>query len=232
MAGKKRSSTKTIVGYVRVSTEDQANGPEAQRAALEAFARSNGLELVAVHEDRGVSGASPVDKRPGLLAALEDVRSKKAFALLVARRDRLARDVVVAAVAEKLLAQSGARVLACVGANEDTPEAALMRTMLDAFSQYERALIAARTRAALESKKARGEKLGGEVPFGYRVGSDGKTLVEDEAEQAVLVFARELRAEGVTYRELVERLNANGKTCRGAKWHLSTVHRLVAREAS
>ncbi|MBI2374747.1 MAG: recombinase family protein [Deltaproteobacteria bacterium] len=229
---KKLNTAKIVVGYVRVSTEEQALGPEAQLASLKAWCVANGHELVAVHEDRGVSGATPVDKRPGLLAALESVRQHKASSLLVAKRDRLARDVVVAAVAERLVLQLGARVLTSDGAgNGDSPEASLMRCMLDAFSQYERAVIAARTKSALGAKKARGE-LVGDVPFGFELAGDGKKLVRSEAEQAVLTYARALRAEGLTYRELVERLNAESKTCRGQRWHLSSVHRLVSREAA
>jgi hypothetical protein len=68
-AGRKRSAT-IAVGYVRVSTEEQVLGPEAQRVALARWAEGRGLQLVVVHEDRGVSGAAALDRRPGLLAAL------------------------------------------------------------------------------------------------------------------------------------------------------------------
>ena len=68
-------SNSTAVGYIRVSTEEQTLGPEAQRVALARWAEARKIQLVAVHEDRGVSGAAPLDRRPGLLAALARPRS-------------------------------------------------------------------------------------------------------------------------------------------------------------
>ena len=124
------------------------------------------MQVVATHEDRGVSGGAEIDKRPGLIAALEALRTERAGILVVAKRDRLARDVLVAAMVERLCQREGARIQSADGTgNGDSPEAKLLRTMIDAFAAYERALIRARTRAALAAKKARGERVGG-VPYG------------------------------------------------------------------
>lgn len=79
------------VGYIRVSTDEQVNGPKAQADALAAWCARNGVELVAVHHDHGVSGGAELDKRPGLLAALDEL--ERGDVLLVAKRDRLARSV-------------------------------------------------------------------------------------------------------------------------------------------
>src|SRR5690606_20526464 len=104
---------------------------------------------------------------------------KKAGLLLVTRRDRLARDVVKAAMIERLAARHGARVVSAAGEGEgDDPASSLMRRMIDAFAEYERAILKARTKAALAVKKARGERVGS-IPYGKRLGSDGRTL-EDE----------------------------------------------------
>ena len=166
------------VAYLRCSTDRQDLSPDAQRDAIAGWAATNGVEVVAWHEDLGVSGGTELEKRPGLLAATEALRTEQAGLLVVAKRDRLARDVLTAALVERLCERHGARVQSADGAgNGDGPEAALLRTMIDAFAAYERALIRSRTRAALAIKKAKGERVG-TVPYGYRPG-DGGLLVEE-----------------------------------------------------
>ncbi len=145
-----------VVLYVRVSTDEQALGPAAQRAAAQRWCEARGSQLVAVCEDLGVSGGAPLDKCAGLLSALRELEAHGAGVLLVAKRDRLARDVVKAAMVEQLASRAGAVVVSAAGEGEGTdPAAALMRTMVDAFAQYERALIGARTKAALAVTRRR-----------------------------------------------------------------------------
>lgn len=219
---------KRAVAYLRMSTERQDLSPGAQRAAIEAWAGREGVAVVAWHQDLGVSGGAALEDRPGLLAAIEAVRTEGAGLLVVARRDRLARDVLTAALVERLCERVGARVVTADGTgNGDTPEAGLLRTLLDAFAAYERALIRGRTRAALAVKKARGERTGG-VPYGYR--ADGKRLVEDAEEQATVARARALRAEGKSLRGVAAALAGEGRLPRsGGEWAVQTVRRLVAR---
>jgi DNA invertase Pin-like site-specific DNA recombinase len=156
----KQGDPKLAVATVRVSTEDQNLGPEAQRAAIRTWAERNGVQVISWHEDR-LSGATPVEDRPGLLGALQAIRERGAGVLVAAKRDRLARSVAVAATIETLATEAGARVLTADGvAADEGPEGELLRTLLDAFAAYERSLIRARTRAALQAKKRRGERLG------------------------------------------------------------------------
>ena len=230
----KQNDPTIAVGYIRVSTDDQNLGPDAQRAAMAAWCETHGVTLAEVHADHGVSGGAPVDKRPGLLAAVDALPACGAGLLLVAKRDRLARDVVVCAMAERLAEREGARVVSAAGEGTDgadgDPASLLMRRMVDAFAEYERAIIRARTRAALAVKKARGERVG-HVPFGYRVADDGVHLVEDEDEQNVLGIVAEYRREGLSLRSVGERLTRRGILPRsGGKWHAQTVAR-VARSA-
>jgi DNA invertase Pin-like site-specific DNA recombinase len=208
-------------------------GPEAQRDALERWCAAQGALLIAVHEDRGVSGGAELERRPGLLDALSAVAEHGAGVLLVAKRDRLARDVVVAATIERVARRNGAEVVAADGVgNGDTPADEFMRTVIDGAAQYERALIRARTRAALAVKRSRGEKTGGAVPFGFRLAADGVHLEPDEAEQRVVELVRRLRADGLSLRAVVEQLNARGIPARGARWHKTTVSRLLDRAAA
>lgn len=199
---RRRGDPGKAVAYVRVSTADQHLGPEAQRRSIEAWALANKNEIVAWHVDQGVSGSSDLDDRPGLVAALADMRLLGAGVLVVAKRDRLARDVYVAATIERAVDHGGARVVCSDGvANGDTPADAFMRTILDAAASYERALIRARTSAALAAKRARGERVGA-VPYGYQLGPDGKTLEPDPVEQEAIAELRSLRDAGLSYREI------------------------------
>lgn len=225
-----RTNVALAVAYIRVSTDEQSLGPKAQRNAIERWAKARGVTIAGWHEDRGVSGAAPLEKRPGLMAALATADAQAAGLIVVAKRDRLARDVVVAAMIERLAERQGARVTCADGScDQDGPEGALMRGVVDVFAQYERAVIRARTKAALAQKKARAE-LVGSVPFGSRLASDGRTLEADADEQATIARIRQLRSEGLSLRAVVERLNADKVPCRGAQWHLTTVARLLRRE--
>ena len=229
------TSPALAVAYLRVSTDEQALGPEAQRAALTRWAASAGVEIVAWHLDHGVSGAAPVDRRPGLLAALADLAEHGAGLLVVAKRDRLARDVLAAAMIEQLAGRAGARIVSAAGegtdGEADDPAAQLMRRMVDAFAEYERALIGARTRAALAVKRSRGERVG-ELPLGRTVAADGVALVADPAEARAVELVHELRAEGLSVRAIADELNRRGVPARGERWHPTTVQRLVRRVTS
>jgi DNA invertase Pin-like site-specific DNA recombinase len=198
----RRSDPSKAIAYLRVSTDEQRLGPEAQRAAIENWARREGVDVVGWYTDQGVSGGSDIENRTGLAAALGQLRAEGAGSLVVAKRDRLARDVYVAATIERAAAGAGAKVVCADGVgNGETPADAFMRTILDGAAAYERALIRARTKAALAVKKARGQNVG-TPPYGYRLGEDGKTLVPDEQEQQTLAVVRSMRAAGASYRAI------------------------------
>ena len=215
------------IGYLRVSTDEQKLGPEAQRAAIEAWAAREGVSVVGWHVDAGVSGGSDLADRPALVAALGELRAARAGVLVIAKRDRLARDVAVAATVERAVKACGAKVLSADGtANGDSPADAFMRTMLDGAAAYERALIRARTKAALAAKRARGERAGA-VPFGFSADAEGR-LVPNEAEQTIIAIVRDLRAAGMPLRAVVEELGRRGLTSRsGRALALTQVARLA-----
>jgi DNA invertase Pin-like site-specific DNA recombinase len=109
--GRGKTDPHKVIGYVRVSSDDQRFGPEAQRAALKQWCTAHGKRLVLICTDRGVSGGAALDQRPGLLAALAAIKKFAAGVLLVAKRDRLARDTLVAAMVERLAERDEWRVL-------------------------------------------------------------------------------------------------------------------------
>ena len=186
-----------VIGYLRVSTEEQSLGLDAQRMACEGYCHKQGLELHEVFSDEGLGGALSFEKRPGILNAIASLN--KGDVLIVAKRDRLSRgDVLAMAMIEASVLRKGARIVSASGEgteNED-PSSILMRRMVDAFGEYERLIIKSRTRAALQTKKAKGERVG-YVPFGHRLADDGIHLEIDELEQEILQQLRDLRRDGL-----------------------------------
>jgi|TARA_R110000796_G_scaffold87844_1_gene189259 DNA invertase Pin-like site-specific DNA recombinase len=213
-----------IIVYLRVSTDEQAQsglGLEAQLAQCEAVASPD-----QVFTDDGYSGAKA--DRPALLAALAALG--KGDVLMVAKRDRLARDPMLMGWVEKECKKVGARVVSAAGegTENDDPTSILMRRMVDAFAEFERLQIGARTKAALGAKRARGEKTGGDVPYGFTVDSQGQ-LSEDGNEQEALSIIRRLRGNGWTLQAICDELASRGiKTKRGGiKWQPKVVARLA-----
>jgi DNA invertase Pin-like site-specific DNA recombinase len=230
------------VASTRVSTDEQAEsglGLAAQEAACRVCAARLGLELVSVHADEGVCSVDPIDKRPGLLEAI--ARLGKGDVLIVAKRDRLGRDPIVVAMIEAMIKRRGARVVSAAGEGTegDGPTDILMRRIVDAFSEYERLVIKARTKSALAIKKGRSEKLGGAIPYGWMSGPDRpgakgpiKTIVPCPAEQEVLDLMKSLRAAGKTLVEIASELTARGIERReGGSWDHGYISRLLKKAA-
>lgn len=205
------------VAYIRVSTDEQHLGPEAQLAAIEQWAARQGVTVVAIHRDIGVSGATPLADCTGLMAALEDLGIHGAGTLIVSKRDRLARDVMKAAMVEARAEALGARITSTAGEGDGTdPSAKLMRQIVDAFAEYERALIGARTKAALAAKKAKGERVGG-VPYGFS-DVDG-SLVANEDERKVIAMAKNLSSQGESLRGICTLFKSHGVVFRNFSWN-------------
>ncbi len=196
------------IGYLRVSTDQQAEsglGLDAQRGAVEHAAARLGLIIGATYTDAGLSGSKGIEERPGLLDAVAAL--KRGDVLLIAKRDRLGRDVVAVALIERLIARKGAKVVSAAGegTDNDDPTSLLMRRMIDAFGEYERLLIGARTKAALRAKRAQGLRAGN-VPFGFTADADGR-LVFNEDEQRSIAAIRECRKARLSLRETAAELN-------------------------
>ncbi len=219
------NSTQNAVLYVRVSTDDQALSIDAQISTCRDYAERSGYAVVGECVDHGVSGAASIDNRPALLDALAALE-EGATVLVVAKRDRLARDTMSAVMLERMAERAGARIECADGAgNGDSPEAVLLRRMIDVFAEYERNIIRARTRVALAQKAARGERLG-RPPFGYRV--ENGELVEVEEQQTVIRLVVELRGQGLSQNQIVAELEAGGhRNSRGRPFARSAVCRIL-----
>lgn len=222
-----------VIGYVRVSTEEQADsglGLEAQSKAIRDFSdRRYGKAVSAQYADEGLSGGKSLEldpeKRPGLMGAIREL--SEGDVLLVYRLDRLARDIVFVTALEDLVTKRGARIVSTQGegSDDDTPSGWLTRKVTQLFSEFERRLIQERTKLALAAKRQRGEKAG-TVPYGWSDTSG--SLKKNKTEQSVVYAIRLWRERKWSYGAIATELNKRGvKAKSGGKWHASSVRSVL-----
>lgn len=213
--GSCKRQTARMVGYARVSTDEQAEngaGLDAQRAAIEQAAQLRGFELAAVIEDAGLSGKSLA--RPGLEQALALVEAGDADGIVVAKLDRLSRSLLdFAALTERSRRKGWALVALDLGVDTSTPQGEMLANVLATFAQFERRLIGQRTKEALAVRRAQGVKIG--RPSG--ISPQLRTRIKG------------MRTRGWTLQRIADTLTAEGvKTAQGARrWYPSTIAQVI-----
>lgn len=215
------------VAYLRVSTDEQQLGMEAQRAAITAWAERKNIVIAHWSEDLGVSGGAELEERPGLLEALSKVKELRAGVLVAHKADRIARDVYVAELVKRDLRIANATLNLVEGISGDDPFSEMAATVMDAAARLERRMIAARTKAALAVKKANGQRISGRLPYGYQLAQDQKTLEPCPQEQDALTRILELRRSGLGGVRICRTLEAEGFKPRGKKWDAGNVQRIA-----
>jgi DNA invertase Pin-like site-specific DNA recombinase len=219
---------KSIVAYIRVSTTSQGRsglGIESQREALTRFAKEVGFDIVAefVEVETG-KGSDALDRRPQLAAALAKARAMRC-PVVVAKLDRLSRDVHFIS---GLMAHRVPFVVTELGPDVDP----FVLHLYAALAEKERALISGRTKSALAAAKAKGVRLGN--PHIEAARGEAVAAIKAEADRAagnVLPIIAEIKKSGAsTLRAIAEALNARGiPTPRGGRWHATSVRNALAR---
>jgi DNA invertase Pin-like site-specific DNA recombinase len=230
------SSGLTLVAYLRVSTDRQAHdgyGLDVQRDDIARWASLHGHTIVRYYEDT-TSGTNELADRGALVDALDALQAHEADGLVVARLDRLARDVIVQEGTLREIWKTGAYAFS---ADDDgrslrddpkNPTNKLVRRILGEIAEWEREMITLRMRAGRRRKADRGGFAYGSPPFGYR--SDNGALVPEPSEQATITRARQLREEGLPLRAIADALEAEGHTTKRGRtrWHVSAVSHMLA----
>ncbi len=212
----------TAIGYVRVSTTSQGRsglGLEAQRAAIARFAEAEGLDVSQVFEEIETgSGSDALDRRPQLAAALKLARKAKA-PVLVAKLDRLSRDVHFVS---GLMAHRVEFIVCDLGRQSDP----FVLHLYAALAEKERGMISARTRAGLAAAKARGTRLGmsarskREVRRIAATGSRANQAAALERVKALQPHIEFALKGGASLRAAAELLNERGiASPAGGRWH-------------
>jgi site-specific DNA recombinase len=215
-----------VIGYIRVSTEQQAEqgvSLDEQRNKLIQYASLYDLELVRIEVDT-LSGKTI--ERVGLQNALQAIGSGEAEGLLVAKLDRLTRSV--RDLGEMIDQYFQTAALLSVSEQIDTRSAGgrLVLNVLASVSQWEREVIGERTSAALRHKVALGEHVG-RPRYGFKVINN--ELVHDDAEQHVLSLVKRYRRKGLTLQAIAKELTVQGfKTRKGTEFNHTQVNRMAA----
>jgi site-specific DNA recombinase len=225
---------RTALGYVRVSTDEQAErglGLEAQRQRIRAYCEMKGLHLATIFEDPGLSGGKPLGSRSAGGRLLADARRTKPV-VVVAKLDRLFRSVADAAQTICEFDRHGIELVAiCEGFDMTNMYGRAMAQMASVFAELERAMFRERTRAAMKVKRGRKERISGHAPYGWDFGRKGK-LVENAKEQKICVWILKLHRRGESLRGIAKRLNDRGiEPKRATQWLHSSVLRIVKRAA-
>jgi DNA invertase Pin-like site-specific DNA recombinase len=223
------------IGYIRVSTEDQAREGVSlgnQKSKILAYCELKDLELTEIIEDAGISAKNL--NRPGVKRVIELASKKKVDAVVVYKLDRMFRSTVDALETTRKFDKLGVSFHS-IQETLDT-RSALGRfffTLTAGLAEMERGIIGERTRAALQHKRAKGEKTGGDVPFGYDLDPVTRLLVESETEQKAIRLIRRLKTKGYSLRSICRELEAEGHRTKTGKdtWNPKTVSMILKRAA-
>ncbi len=222
---------KTAIGYIRVSTEQQAKegvSLEAQEAKILEWCKANGYSLLNIYRDEGITGTRQ-DIRAGWIAATKAL--KRDMVLVSYSMSRLARSAQDLLNLRAEVSKKKASLVSLTEALDDTtPAGRFQFTVMAGVAELERDMIAQRTRAALQHKKATGQKYTNITPYGFEA-IEGR-LVEVKQEAAVVAEIQAARAGGNTLQSIADRLNGRGiPTKTGKTWQPATIHLLMKRTA-
>jgi site-specific DNA recombinase len=221
------------IGYVRVSTEDQAKegvSLENQKSKIEAYSQPKDLTLVEIVEDAGLSAKNL--KRPGVQKVLKLARKKEIDAVVVYKLDRIFRSTVDALETTRMFDKWGVSFHS-IEETLDTQSAMgrFFFTLTAALGEMERKIIGERTKAALAHKRIKGESIGGYAPpYGFDLDNTGH-LVKNEFEQMGIKLIKSLRRKGNSLRRICQELRANGYRTKTGKdeWNPKTVTMILRR---
>lgn len=229
----------TAIGYIRVSTKDQADSGlslDAQVRKIEEFCKFKSIQLTEIIRDEDVSASIPLKERPGG-ARLVDLAKNGGIAVVAIKLDRLFRDAHDCLGVTKGWDEVGTTLLLLdIGVDTTTAMGRAFLTNAATYAELERNLISERTREALHQIKLDGGVLGS-TGFGWsrsdEVDQNGRRkIILVQAEVETLVLCKTMRASGHTLQQIADALNAKGiKTKRNTRWYPSTVRNYCAKNA-
>ena len=215
---------KKAIGYIRVSTSDQADsglGLEAQRTKITLYCELHGYELVEIYADEGISGGA-LTGRDALTEALAAVSRGGVDFMIVAKLDRFTRSLRdMTNLVSDYFSDGAGLVSVSESFDTKTAQGELMMNILGTFAQFERRMCSARTRDALAAKRARGESLG-RPGFGYKKVKGKKAFVIDVEVWPRVLEIMSLARENLSLREIGRRVGVDHKL----------VSRVLEREAA
>jgi DNA invertase Pin-like site-specific DNA recombinase len=224
----------TVIGYARVSAEEQVDGTSLaeQRRQIAGLAMTAGLEGLEYLEDAGVSGVTPILRRP---AGARLVDLQRGDVVIVAKLDRLSRDLIDALTVIRDWEAAGVRLIIngygdCTGPHAQGSTGRLVIEVMAVFAGHERRVLKERQRDGQAAKRRAGGHIGGLTPFGSRKVGAGRAarLEPDPAQQEAIVTIRTLAQQGMASRAIA----AAVQTQHGLTVSHVTVRAVLKRDAT
>jgi DNA invertase Pin-like site-specific DNA recombinase len=227
MSDQEKRQRKLAIGYTRTSSAANV-GPDKdsvvrQRKAIQAYANRAGYRIAAWFDDPAVTGADTIDSRPGFMAALEMIAGNGVRTIIVETANRFARDLIVQETGWKRLHADGITLIAADSPDQfvdETPTAVLIRQILGAVAQFDKAMTVAKLRGARERKR---RKTGGKV-------EGRKSYAEANPQLVELALKLSEQRPRLSLREISASLASEGfNTPRGQPYSASAVASMLGR---
>lgn len=206
------------IGYMRTSSATNVgadkDSEKRQRAAIEGYAKAAGFTVVDWFYDKAIRGADSVTARPGFLAMLDRIASNGVRTIIVESPDRFARDLAVQLAGHDYLKGLGVSLIPASAPDfftEDTPTAVLVRQVLGAIAQFDKASTVAKLKAARDRKREATGKCGGR-----------KTYAEAERSKDAVALAKQLHGQRMSYRKISAELASKGHTTATGKPYVAS----------
>lgn len=227
---------KRVYGYIRVSTETQADkgyGLQTQEDAITQYCKNNSLELIEIFRDEGISGAlgdaNDLSAREGVSILLSKLTSSEQ--IVVMNTSRLWRDDNARVIISRTVRKIQSNILSVEQPRYSLysvdPQDFLFNSMMEMLDQYERMCLNLKLAKGRKTKAKTGTKPCGMLPYGYEYDKN-KEVVINEAESKVVQLIFELYAKNYSLQEIATHLNNNGYTTRQDKqWSKQTIHKML-----
>jgi DNA invertase Pin-like site-specific DNA recombinase len=157
------------VGYMRTSSAanvgDGKDSEARQRKAIEGYAKASGMVIVDWFYDAAVSGADPIEARPGFAVLLARIAGNGVRTIIVETANRFARDLMVQEVGFAMLRSLGVTLIAADSPSsflDDGPTSKLIRQILGAVSEFDKAVIVAKLKGARDRVRRAKVKVRGQ----------------------------------------------------------------------
>jgi site-specific DNA recombinase len=222
-------------GYIRVSSADQVKGTslDEQKRQIVAYAYLKGIELLGVLVDPAVKGEVPIHLRSQGRILVEAIDNGSINCVIITKLDRAFRSasdclVCIEAWEKKNI---GLHILNIGGQCIDTTTTTgkFFITVMAGAAELEKNLIKDRCNSGRQARKSEGKRIG-EIPFGYNLAPDNKTLIPDLGEQRLISEVKSLKAQGLSLRAIARELNDRGiKGKKGGTWQSNQVKAILSR---
>lgn len=223
----------TAYGYVRVSSSEQSEhglGLEVQKDQVKKYCDDHDITLIKVFEDPGLSGADA--NRPGLQSLITQAKNDGTKLILIAHSSRLARDSMLSEIIYRDLRKHGISLISVSQPNyyEDDGDfqRKLIRTILDAFDEYEKSLIAWRLKNGRAKRVSLGGWHGGWI-YGYRPTKNGELVIEPKESEIVKKIFQCKKNKHMNLCQIAKLLNAEKVPTKkeGSKWYPATIKKIL-----